>query len=167
MGMLRVVFNIKAGNDYSTCKSTFIMTLIKQEKLVFILVILYIREYLYVFTNCLQTCTRISEDFQFRISGSQNNWKSTAVFQNRRRVAGFWIKIICTISRSVTLLLKQQNVTQLGGREVNACTSTRVSRRSWVRIPPPSRLWSFFTDTRKALSMQCYTHVGVGQRLNQ
>ena len=44
MGMLRVIFNIEAGNYYS--KSTFIMTLIKQEKLVFILVILYIREYL-------------------------------------------------------------------------------------------------------------------------
>ena len=35
---------VEAGNDYS--KSTFIMTLIKQEKLVFILVILYIQEYL-------------------------------------------------------------------------------------------------------------------------
>ena len=43
MGMLRIVFNIeRVGNYYS--KSTFIMTLIKQEKLVFILVILYIRE---------------------------------------------------------------------------------------------------------------------------
>ena len=40
--MLRVVFNLEAGNDYS--KSTFIMTQIKQEKLVFILVILYIPE---------------------------------------------------------------------------------------------------------------------------
>ena len=39
-----VVFNIEARNYYS--KSTFIRTLIKQEKLVFILVILYIREYL-------------------------------------------------------------------------------------------------------------------------
>ena len=37
--MLRVVFNIEAGKYYN--KSTFIMTLIKQEKLVFILVILY------------------------------------------------------------------------------------------------------------------------------
>ena len=61
--MLRVVFNIEARNYYS--KSTFIMTLIKQEKLVFILVILYIREYLCVFTE-LFTGTRVSEDFQFR-----------------------------------------------------------------------------------------------------
>ena len=39
--ILWVVFNIEAGNYHS--KSTFIMTLIKQEKLVFILVIfLYI-----------------------------------------------------------------------------------------------------------------------------
>ena len=44
-------YNTEAGNYYS--KSTFIMTLIKQEKLVFILVILYIREYLCFFTNCL------------------------------------------------------------------------------------------------------------------
>ena len=47
MGKLQVVFNIEAGNYYS--KSTFIMTLIKQEKFVFILVILYIREYLCVY----------------------------------------------------------------------------------------------------------------------
>ena len=33
MGMLQVVFNIEVGNYYS--KSTFIMTLIKQDKLVF------------------------------------------------------------------------------------------------------------------------------------
>ena len=46
--MLPVVLNIEAGNYYS--KSTFIVTLIKQEKLVFVLVILYIREYLRVFT---------------------------------------------------------------------------------------------------------------------
>ena len=39
MGVVRVVFNIEAENYYS--KSTFIMTLIKQEKLV-----LYIQEYL-------------------------------------------------------------------------------------------------------------------------
>ena len=39
MGMLQVVFNIEVGTYYS--KSTFIMTLIKQENLVFILVILY------------------------------------------------------------------------------------------------------------------------------
>ena len=49
MGMLRVVFTIEAGNDYS--KSTFIMTLIKQEKLVFILASLYIWAYLGVFTK--------------------------------------------------------------------------------------------------------------------
>ena len=41
--------NIEVGNYYS--KSKFIMTLIKQEKLVFILVILYIWEYLHVFTK--------------------------------------------------------------------------------------------------------------------
>ena len=42
------------------------MTLIKQEKLVFILVILYIQEYLCAFTK-LFTGTRVSEDFQFRV----------------------------------------------------------------------------------------------------
>ena len=47
VGMLRVVFNREAGNYYS--KSTFVMTVIKQEKLVFILVILYIRKYLCVY----------------------------------------------------------------------------------------------------------------------
>ena len=36
MGMPQVVFNIEAGNYYMYSKSTFIMTLIKQEKLVFI-----------------------------------------------------------------------------------------------------------------------------------
>ena len=59
--MLRVVFNIEAGNYYS---NTFIVTLIKQENLVFILGILYIREYLCVFTK-LFTGTRVSKDFQF------------------------------------------------------------------------------------------------------
>ena len=65
MGMLLGVFNVEMGNNYS--KSTFIMTLIKQEKLVFILVILYIREYLCVFTKLFMG-TRVSKDFQFRIS---------------------------------------------------------------------------------------------------
>ena len=74
--MLQVVFNIEVGNVYS--KSTFIMTLIKQEKLVFILVILYIREYLCVFIK-LFTGTRVSEDFTFRVSGSRNNRKCTAL----------------------------------------------------------------------------------------
>ena len=50
------------------------MTLIKQEKVVFTLVILYIREYLHVFIK-LFTGTRVSEDFQFRVSGSRNNQK--------------------------------------------------------------------------------------------
>ena len=76
MGMLRVVFNIEAGNDYS--KSTFIMTLIKQEKVVFILVILYIREYLCVFTKLFMN-NLVSEDFQFWISGSRYNQESTAL----------------------------------------------------------------------------------------
>ena len=53
------------------------MTQIKQEKLVFILVILYIQEYLCVFTK-LFTGTRVSEDFQFWVSGSGNNRKRTA-----------------------------------------------------------------------------------------
>ena len=39
-----------------------------------------------------------------------------------------------------------------------------VSRRTWVRIPPKSPV-NFFSQTRKALSMRCYTHVGVGQNL--
>ena len=38
--------------------------------------------------------------------------------------------------------------------------------RSLVRIPPESPVF-FSTDTWKALSIQCYTHVGVGQKLNQ
>ena len=63
IGMLQVVFNIKAWNYYS--KSTFIVTLIKQEKLVFILVILCIREYLCVFTKLF--------------TGSWNNRKYTAL----------------------------------------------------------------------------------------
>ena len=77
--MLRVfLFNIEAGNYYS--KSSFIVTLIKQEKLVFILVILYIREYVHVcvFTK-LFTGSRVSKDFQFWVSGSRNNQKQTAV----------------------------------------------------------------------------------------
>ena len=41
--MLLVMLNIEAGNYYS--KSTFTMTQIKQEKLVFVLVILYIQEH--------------------------------------------------------------------------------------------------------------------------
>ena len=48
------------------------MTQRKQEKLMFILVILYIREYL-----CF--CKIVSEDFQFRVSGSRNNQKHTAL----------------------------------------------------------------------------------------
>ena len=46
MGMLGVVFNIEAENCYS--KFTFIATLIKEEKLVFILVI-FIHLRLFVF----------------------------------------------------------------------------------------------------------------------
>ena len=57
-----VVFNIEAGNDYNV--HSFIMTRIKQEKLVFILVILYIQEYLWVFTNCLRV-PGYPQDFQF------------------------------------------------------------------------------------------------------
>ena len=76
MEMLQVFCNIEVGNYYST--STFIMTLIKQEKLVFILVILYILEYLCVFTK-LFTGTRVTKDIQFQVSGSLNNWKCTAL----------------------------------------------------------------------------------------
>ena len=51
--MLQVVFNIEVGNYYS--KSTFIMILTSQEKLVFMLVILYAFGSIYVFLqNCLQ-----------------------------------------------------------------------------------------------------------------
>ena len=64
MGMLRVVFSIEAGNYY--IKSTFIMTQIKQEKLVFILVILYIREYLRVFYKIVYGKTGIR---RFQILG--------------------------------------------------------------------------------------------------
>ena len=48
-GAQRVVFNIEAENYYR--RYTFITTLIKQEKHVFILVILYIWEHLCVFTK--------------------------------------------------------------------------------------------------------------------
>ena len=53
---------------------------------------------------------------------------------------------------------------KLGGREVK--TSALVSRRSWDRIPPESPV-KFFPHTRKAMSMQCYTHVGVMAKLNK
>ena len=74
--MLLVVFNIETRNYYS--KSTFNMTLIKQEKLVFILVIVYIQQYLCVFIK-LFTGTRASEDFQYQVTGSRNNRKCTAL----------------------------------------------------------------------------------------
>ena len=68
-GMLRVVFNIEAGNYYS--KSTFIMILIKQEKLVFILVISYIWSiYVLCLFTKLFTGTWVSEAFQFLVSDS-------------------------------------------------------------------------------------------------
>ena len=51
------------------------MTLIKQEILVFILIILYIREYLCVFTK-LFTGNWVSDDFQFRVSCSRNNFEN-------------------------------------------------------------------------------------------
>ena len=54
------------------------MTPTKQEKLVFILVIFSIQEYLRVFTKLFRG-TRVSEDFQFQVSGSQNNRKRTAL----------------------------------------------------------------------------------------
>ena len=63
MGMIPVVFNIEAGNYY---------------ELVFILVILYILEYLCGFTK-LFTGTRVSKDFQFQVSGSRNNKKRTTL----------------------------------------------------------------------------------------
>ena len=102
LGMLRVVFNIEAGNDYS--KSTFIMTLIKQEKLVFILVILYIQEYLCVFTIFFRGI-RVSEDFKFRVSGSRDN---------RKRRALLYMALTQTLTNSVqhdiTTLLKQAQI---------------------------------------------------------
>ena len=59
--------------------SPHLLWLIKQENLVFILVILYIREYIYVFLqNCLWV-TGVSTDFQLRESGSWNNRKHTAL----------------------------------------------------------------------------------------
>ena len=76
MGMLRVILNIEAGNYYS--KSTFIVTVIKQEKLVFIWVIIW--GYYHVFTK-LFTGTRVSEDFQFCESDSRNTC-------NRKRLQG-------------------------------------------------------------------------------
>ena len=53
------------------------MTLIKQEKLMFILVILYCTfGSIYVL---LQNCTQVSENFKFRVSGSRNHRKRTAL----------------------------------------------------------------------------------------
>ena len=63
------------------------------------------------------------------------------------------------------MLAGQSSSGKLGGREVK--TSALVSRRSWVRFLPESPVKFFSTDTRKALSMQCYTHVGVRAKLNQ
>ena len=57
------------------------MTLIKQEKPVFISVILYIRKYLCVFTK-LFTGTRVSKDFQLRVSGYRNNRKRTSLINS-------------------------------------------------------------------------------------
>ena len=59
MGIIQV-FNIEAGNYYS--KSTFIMTLIKQEKRVFILVILYRfgSIYMYVFYKIVYVYPKFS-----------------------------------------------------------------------------------------------------------
>ena len=78
MGMLRVVVIIEAGNYDS--KSTFIMTLIKQEKLV--LIIGYLLEYLRVFTKLF------TEDFQFRVFGSRNNRKRPA--SEMSKLLMFW-----------------------------------------------------------------------------
>ena len=77
------------------------MTLMKQEKRVFILVILYIREYLYVFMKMF-TGSRVSKDFQYRVSGSRNDRKRVALLveslinpnplgcvQNRIQIGGF------------------------------------------------------------------------------
>ena len=50
----------------------------KTEKLVFILVILYIQKYLTVFTK-LFAGTRVSKDFLFWVSGSRNNRKCAAL----------------------------------------------------------------------------------------
>ena len=62
-----ILFFTEAGNYYS---NPFIMTLIKQDNLVFILVILYIREYFCVFIKLFTlTGNQISKDFQFRVCG--------------------------------------------------------------------------------------------------
>ena len=58
MGMLRVIFNIEAGNYYR--KSTFIVTLIKQEKLVHIGYFIHSRVFM-CFCPKIKS-TRVSED---------------------------------------------------------------------------------------------------------
>ena len=58
---VQVIVNVEAGNYYS--KSTFIVTLIKHKKLVFVLVILCIQEYV------LQNCLRGLSIGRFPISG--------------------------------------------------------------------------------------------------
>ena len=73
MGMLWVIFNIVAGIYYS--KSTFIVTLKKQEKLVF--KIFYTFGYINVFLPKNIMGTRVSKYFQFQVSGSRNTQKHT------------------------------------------------------------------------------------------
>ena len=90
------------------------MALIKQEKLVFVLVILYIQEYLCV-NYKLFTSTQVSEDFQFRVSGSQNNRKCTAVDETGWRIVYhlYMSRTSCMrITVSVTTLLFLNNVCQ-------------------------------------------------------
>ena len=72
--MLRVVFNIEAGNYYS--KSTFIMTNKTRETCVH--VGHFIHSGVFRCFYKLFTGTWVSEDFQFRVSGSRNNRKRTA-----------------------------------------------------------------------------------------
>ena len=69
-GMLQVVFNME---------STFIMTLIKQENIVFISVILYIREYLCVFYKIVYGYLKIS-NFGYPVSRNYPKTHITSVF---------------------------------------------------------------------------------------
>ena len=70
----------------------------------------------------------------------------------------FYLKTILFNFIYLFILKKHFALQKLGGWDV--CTS----KQEVVGLNPARVACEiFFTDTRRALSMQCYTHVGVGQ----
>ena len=68
-------------------------------------------------------------------------------------------RILCSSGfRDIYRLMK--SLRRVINNWLNVCPAL-VCRRSWVQVESPV----VFTDTRKALSIQCYTHVGGGQKL--